>query len=307
MLIVDTGSRGSGLVDWLADGPPKNIRGIILTHNDADHAGALCSIVRSQGANIQAVHMLQDRPKDDAVFDRLFRCAFEWEQKTGRQIQRLEAGRVLWRSDDGHTSLTVEHPSFSEAVIASNPNRTSALIVLRHKDEWLGIWPGDLSLTQVHGKADGKHPTVMVGPHHGAPEGYKDKRQAPSQISGIAAANVFISVGTHNKHEHPQARYLLNLGAAGCRVRCSELTRVCDREATRGRAPVFDGTGQLGLRTPRAGGVPCRGAWRMHFKDGKLFSDKFTKDHLTAVDKLKRPRCLQSRGWRRGADIETFV
>lgn len=307
IMIIDTGLRGSGLVDWLSEPPQRLIRGIILSHNDADHCGALPSIIQTQGHNIGAIHMLQDRPKDSRPFEQLFRRVLEWEKSTGRQIKRLEAGDVLWESADSKTCIRVQHPSFSEAVLAKNPNSSSALIALEHEGNWLAVWPGDLGLPQMHSKVAGKSPTVLVGPHHGAPSGYDAKNIALQQISEIAAKNAFISVGTRNDYDHPRPRYLLNLARSGCRIRCSEITKVCDRETTRGRAPVFDGTGHLGLRAPRTNGVPCRGAWRVYFQGDQLVPDKYSKDHILAVSTLKRPRCLQGRGWKKGMSGEAFV
>lgn len=290
IIIVDTGLRGSPLVDWLAD-RPRVIRAIVLTHNDADHAGALCSLVQDHSARIGGIHMLRDRPVKDPVFQKLFRCAYEGESKGHYKIEELRTGVVLWRSGDGLTELCVQHPSFSESVMAENPNASSALLVLKHQDQWLVIWPGDMPLATLAGKAGGKNPVVMTGPHHGAPEGCKLKVESVAHIRSVSPARAFISVGTRNGYSHPRPRYLQNLARAGCHVVCSQITNRCDPNSVNAARPVFNGTAMLGLRAPRVG-VACRGAWRVFFQNGVLIPDPYDAVHREKIKDLRRPQCL---------------
>ncbi len=290
VILVDTGLRGSPLVDWLAD-RPRVIRAIVLTHNDADHAGALCALVRDHSVRIGGIHMLRDRPVRDPVFQKLFRCAYEGESKGHYKIEELRTGVVLWRSGDGLTELSVEHPSFSESVMAANPNASSAMLVLKQQGQWLAIWPGDMPLATLAGKAGGRNPVVMTGPHHGAPEGYKKKPESVQHVKAISPARAFISVGTTNGYSHPRARYLKLLARQSCHVVCSQITRVCDPESTKSKRPVFNGTAMLGLRAPR-GGVACRGSWRVLFQGGALIPDSYDASHREKLKGLRRPQCL---------------
>jgi beta-lactamase superfamily II metal-dependent hydrolase len=113
VLLIDVGLRGSPIVDWLAD-HPRRIRGIVLTHNDSDHAGALCSLVDVHKQQIEGIYMLQDRPKNDPKFQTLFRCALEGERLGFYQIQWANAGTVVWQSPDSRERVIIAFLSISK-------------------------------------------------------------------------------------------------------------------------------------------------------------------------------------------------
>ena len=301
IILIDVGRKGCPVVDWLAD-HPREIRAIILTHNDADHAGALCSIIAAHSAQIRGIYMLADRPKNDEKFQKLFRCALEGERLNHYAIKWASDGTHLWASPVGSARLRVVHPSFSEWALASSPNATSAMVVLENGDRWLGVWPGDLSLNTVAGKCEGRKAWMLMGPHHGGPEGYKRKPESAQWVTAISPTRGFISVGTKNDYSHPRPRYVQLLGRSGCHVVCSQLTRACDPERARSRIPVFQGSGALGLRPSRSG-TACRGAWRVRFQNGELIPDEFGTEHLKRIGTLRRPLCLRGRGWKKGEPL----
>lgn len=298
ILLIDVGPRGSPVVGWLAE-HPQPIRAIILTHNDADHAGALCSIVAEHKHRIGAIYLLQDRPKKDEAFQKLFRCALEGERQGFYTLQNLETGKCPWESPYGKMRLRVLHPSFSEFIEAGTPNTTSAMLILECADEWLSLWPADLILSQVASKVGEAKPWIMVGPHHGCPEDYKKKPESVQCVERIAPRRGFISVGTRNGYSHPRPRYVQLLGKTGCQVVCSEITRWCDPETVKSGQDVFPGSAMLGLRAPPKG-VACRGAWRVLCRNGTLVSDGYDDEHLARIAKLRRPLCLRGRGWKKG-------
>lgn len=294
LVIIDTGPKGSPLVDWLSD-RPKRIRSIILTHNDSDHAGALSSVLAGTGSTIEAIHLLVDRPIKSPPFQKLFSLAMKGEAEGRYQLQRLEADKVIF-TDSAGIRLRVVHPSFSENVMASSPNDASALLVLEKDQEWLAVWPGDLSLKIVAEQVGNNKPCVMVGPHHGAPKGHKRGEPGAAYTASISPRNTFISVGTNNRYDHPRPRYLTMLGRLSTRIRCSQLTRVCDTRQIHTGIPVFNGAAMLGLRPSRTG-TACRGAWRLSIKNGEVSGDHFESEHLSRVAKLRRPQCLKAFGW----------
>src|SRR5260221_9134207 len=70
VLLIDTGGKRSPVVDWLAN-KPTTIHAVVLTHIDADHAGALCSILNANQSRIGAVYFF-DFNRRDEKFLRLF-------------------------------------------------------------------------------------------------------------------------------------------------------------------------------------------------------------------------------------------
>lgn len=305
LIIIDVGRKRSPLIDWLNDRRPTcpRIAAIILTHNHADHAGALCSIVEEHKRKIESVWMLADRDASDLRQTELFRCVEQAARQKFFPIQRIEAGQEIWRDTDSRLALRAIHPSFIENVSSVTPNTTSGLLVLEDGDDVLVTWPGDLKIRTVADKCGSGKPRVLFGPHHGGPEDIKqDKLEAAAAIERLRPARAFLSVGTKNSYSHPRPRYVQTLGRAGCHVVCSELTQRCDMGRIQRHDHVLQGAAVLGLRPPRSG-VSCRGAWRLIYKNGQLIPDRFDKIHLERISALRRPQCLFGRGWRRGQPL----
>ncbi len=322
LIIIDVGPRGSPLVDWLNERRvPVEIEAVVLTHNDADHAGALTSIVSEHKRRIGAIWMLLDRNVRDSQFQKVFRAAVAGEEQGFYQISQLRSGQTLWMDRSSGTRIHVVYPSFSQNIQAANPNESSGVVVLEVEGERLLAWPGDLEFLKAARVLGSPGPHTLVGPHHGGPSDYPTKalrRSAPTgslrdRMSELRKAaddlglrRVFISVGTGNRYHHPRPGYIRLLSARGTRVVCSQLTNCCGREAVRGRQHVMTGSALLGLRAPRTG-VSCRGAMRMFLKDGQLFADEFDQEHLRRVSGLLRPQCLRVGGWKRGDPLPDFL
>lgn len=309
LIIIDVGRKRSPLIDWLNDRRPccPTIAAIILTHNHADHAGALCSIVAEHKQKIEAVWMLADRDASDLRETELFRCVEQAAKQGFFRIQRVEAGHEIWRDPGSRLLLRVIHPSFIENVSSVTPNATSGLLVLEDGDDVLVAWPGDLGVRLVSDKCASRRPSVLFGPHHGGPQDIKlRKHEATAAIESLRPSRAFLSVGTGNSYSHPRPRYVQTLGRVGCHVVCSELTQRCDMGRIERREPVLQGAAILGLRPPRSG-VACRGAWRLVYKNGRLIPDRFDEIHLERISHLRRPQCLFGRGWRRGQQLPKAV
>ena len=209
IIIIDVGPRGSPLIDWLQD-KPKKIYAVVLTHNDSDHVGALPALITSFKHQIENFFMLVDRPTNNKVFDKTFRCALEGETQGHYQIRRLEVGTSVWKDDALSGQLIPVFPTMSGNVQATTPNRTSAVLSLQLNGKTEIIWPGDSTLGRVASVCSGTSPHVLFGPHHGAPEDYHEQ-VAVTSLAAINARRAFISVGTKNGYSHPRPKYLQRL------------------------------------------------------------------------------------------------
>lgn len=292
LIIIDVGPRGSPLIDWLHD-KPKGIHAVVLTHNDADHVGALPGLIGSFKDRIANFHMLVDRQTRDPIFDKTFRCALEGETQGHYQIQRLEVGTVVWEDAALQAKLFAVFPTMSGNVLARTPNRTSGILCLEIQGRTRIIWPGDSSLSRLAAQADGTRPQVLFGPHHGAPEDYKGA-PAVTAISAVSPERAFISVGAKNKYSHPRAKYLQRLERAGCEVVCSEITHTCDPRSVREKKQILPSHLALGLRPPRRG-LACRGVWQLSWNGREFESDGLDQEHLRRIEPLRRPQCLRGR------------
>ncbi len=300
LIIIDVGPKGSPLIDYLNDHSTP-IEAVVLTHNDADHAGALPSLVQPHGNRIRNFFMLTDRPVGDMRFQKLFRAAHQGEVDGHYVITRLQTGTEIWRDDALKTRLVTLYPGFSANILAANPNETSGIICLEVNGRVRIIWPGDSTTSRVSEKCGGTKPFVLHGPHHGAPSDFRSLASLAA-IEDVEPKRAFISVGTTNGYSHPRAKYIRRLGRTQCHVVCSQLTSRCDRQAIQRGDHVLQAEALLGLRPPRRGSS-CRGAWRLELHGDVLIPDKWDSEHMKRISQLRRPQCLYGRGWRRGSDL----
>jgi len=293
LIIIDTGNRGSPLVDWLKD-KPRGVHSIVITHNDADHVGALPSVLDTC-KSINQVFMLMDRPAAKDPFAKLFRRVVEGERMGLYGLTRLEVGAEIWADSALDARLHVVYPSMSANILASKPNATSGIICLTIKGKTELIWPGDATLDSVSTTCHGTKPYFLVGPHHGAPEGYKKRVTTSSHLHAVSPQRAFISVGTKNGYSHPRPKYIRLLEQAGAKVCCSQLTVASDRQHVLDvKRPVLATHGLLGLNPPR-NGFSCRGPLQLQLGPSGFVGDGWDDEHQKRIALLRRPQCLRGR------------
>lgn len=307
--MIDVGDRQSPLVDWIADRSTAKISDIVLTHNHADHIGAIGSLIDLCRDRIGRVWFLQDRPLVGAErkkVDALLRPVFEAEQRGWLQSAYLTKPNQIWSDQSGFPSLEVLFPTAAQNLLGSqDPNLSSAVLSLRVNTHQSIIWPGDNSLQNVEAHQPAGEICMLVGPHHGMPEEVKKKNRSTSNwrhlLKSINPTKSFISVGTDNSYNHPNPRYVGGMQKLGCEIVCSGLTRWCNRRLQeshfQGRH-VLNGAALLGLRRKPVG-LACRGAVRLTIENGILREDSYVSVHRERVAQLTHPFCLPRSAWKR--------
>jgi beta-lactamase superfamily II metal-dependent hydrolase len=289
LVIIDVARKSGPLIEWLQR-RTNPIRAIVLTHNHDDHAGAMPSIVHQFKQRIGTVFMLKDVDKSDAVFAKIFRPIAEAYHAGFFDVQPLDKGRRI--AGDNSIGLQIEaaYPHFVGANEAKDRNEYSGIIRLRLNGATEVIWAGDTLLRLLAENCSGEEPSVLAGPHHGAPKD-TDHIDATTWIRSVGSKRGFISVGSNNNHSHPKARYLQALRSQGCRVICSQITDRCDPDAAITGRPIIPSHGLLGL-SPQRKGTACRGAFRLELRNGALVADKWDSEHLRRISSLAHPQCI---------------
>ena len=247
------------MVQWIAKNSNLKVEGIVLTHNDADHAGAISAFVEAAKFPIQRVYFLVDgNPKNErfaALFTHLDRA-----YKAGRvtQIIRLEAPQVVWVDPTGSVEICVRYPAVLTNVATQNPNQTAGVLTLNVSGKVRVIWTSDAPLEQVAAKCCGRNTEYMVGPHHGAPT---DRRNPGAErwLADIGARTNVIFVGSKNGYDHPQKSCLRKAAAVGTRILCTQLTPLCDKTRS---TDVVKAHARYALPQPNTG-IACRGPIRV--------------------------------------------
>lgn len=289
--LIDVGPRGSPIVQWLLYHPSIYLDTIVLTHNDADHAGCLSAVIEAKKFRIGTVYFLKDRHTKDKQFARLFsRLDNAYRNKEIADLRRLEAPHQIWNSADLRTSIEVKYPFIRDNLLAKNPNVTSGIVTLSVEGRVKVIWAGDSLIESVARECSGSHPDYLFGPHHGAPAD-RAATEAEGWLASIGAQVNLISVGSNNKYPHPQPSFIRKSLHAGSRVVCTQLTKLCDRSR---KADVLNSHARLAIPRPNSG-VGCRGPVRLTLRGGDLVGDELDAEHQWEILKLERPKCIQLR------------
>ena len=287
--IIDVGPRNSPIVDWVSHNRSVTIEGIVLTHNDADHAGAIAALIDAGRGRIGTVYFLVDRNPKDSRFVQLFaRLSAALKAGEIKGLLRLEAPQVVWRDATGSVEIVVRYPVVVANVGAKSPNATSGILTLNVHNRARIIWASDAPIEVVAQECSGQQPEYMVGPHHGAPS---DRANALAEqwLAEIGARTTLISVGSKNSHQHPQPSFIRKSLRCSSRIVCTQLTPLCDR--TR-RRDVVKSHARLGLIPPNTG-VACRGPVRITLlPSGDIVGDELDAEHQLEIQQLERPKCL---------------
>lgn len=290
VVVIDVGPRGSPLVPWLLQNRQVHIHSLILTHNDADHIGALSETIDATAGRLRMVYFLQDRPRDDKAFLSLTgRLRAAITRGEVEKVVRLEAPESIWREPVIAAELAVVYPDVLTNIGANAPNRTSAILVFAVAGVGQILWTSDSSLESVARAVPNLNPGHMHGPHHGAPADRRDDR-ALHWLRSIGPKRVFVSVGSLNSYAHPAPSYLAKVLKSGASVACTQLTPQCE---TRHRLHhVVPSHALMGLPQPRKG-FSCRGHIRLALTDGKFTAaDQIDDLHAREIRKLTRPKCI---------------
>lgn len=295
IIIIDTGPRGSPLIDWLNErNRSSQIHSVIITHNDADHNGSLPALIDMFEDSIESLYLLFHRQDSNPSTMNLFRRADRAKQSGKLRVFRLEAGATIWQDAELQLSLDVIHPDFLDNVTARSRNLSSGILRLRQNGKVSVIWPGDVSLARLKKCCEEMNPEYLVGPHHGAPEGFKT-REGLLAIEAVSPANAFMSVGTFNHYSHPRPKYIRRLERTGCKVWCSQLTTHCGRsQVLERKRPVMQSHAYFGFRPPRSG-LACRGIKQIQLQNGQFTPDELENEFQSRIQKLRRPQCLRGR------------
>ena len=303
LLIIDTGPPDSPLVEWLA-ARGERIYGIVLTHNDEDHAGCFQDLLERFPSRFENVFLLIDRNTRQEAAKRILGSALRWAKRHKGSLHNLEIDQgglmSIYGWDEGREKLSIYavHPDF-KCILGNllrkvaQPNSASAVLCLDVDGRTHIIWGGDAPMRAIADKCEGKSPEVLVGPHHGGPTD-RDQVAYPSQFDRFAPQNVFVSAGTGNQHGHPIKKFIDHHRARDRRVVCSQLVH-CDNKRIAARRHVMRHHLELEMVPPQnPGAVTCRGPMRVEWDpEMREFLHHDTHQlHSQRIRELHRPSCL---------------
>jgi competence protein ComEC len=324
--LIDVGTDGDRLADWLHSIGVRKIPVIALTHNDEDHIRGLANLVHRfnppprRGPRVGRVFFLVDRDPADIPF---YLDAQSWVQDgLIAQAARLETpnaappgmGATLIQEPFATYRLHCAFPLFpySEAVsrgapsrsrTGTNPNDTSGVIRLARQanpGRTRILFGGDLSYPGWQRMRDDGldlHADVLVAPHHGAPRG-SSTGFGPTELAAETQPRfVLFSVGTRQRHvtasnkataRHPLPDVVTAFRNQKSVVLCTQISSRCHNypENVPGNS-VIPLPSVINPHTLSPSGSACAGTIMLVLRDaGQLVVSRLT-GHQAAVDALR--------------------
>jgi competence protein ComEC len=192
-MLVDTGADNGKMLKCLDRYLPfwdKKIEGVMISHWDKDHCGALGSIIK----NYKIENLFESVPSDNDI-------------EKGINTYKLKAGEMI---KYGEMNWEILSPGDD----AGSSNENSLVAVLDYKNKKF-MFTGDADM-----EAEGKMMTWWNGrvdglkvAHHGA-----DTSSSLEWLELIRPAIAVISVGKTNSYGHPKQVTLDNLKAIGAQI-----------------------------------------------------------------------------------------
>ncbi len=284
-ILIDVGPKNSTLSQWLIQQGPITIKDIILTHNDVDHIGALPSILNASNVTVERVLILVDRDIKELLKMNSFKPAIKLYNAGKLEIGRLECSaepKILWQENE--LVIILRYPDLMGNIKSKSPNDASAILTLQSGSNVHIMWTGDAPIERVAMVAGNFNPKVLFGPHHGAPID-KQKPSFFNWIESIGAEFCYLSLGSHNGHNHPNPRYVKGLRDSGVCISCSQITKHCSADIVNSGKHVMNTNGYYGLPVPSTG-VYCRGHVKLYINEGQLEFDEYHKEHQEKVKSL---------------------
>lgn len=305
LFIIDVGPPDSMLPRWLDARPELSVHSLVLTHNDADHAGCAMEVLNQHHPRIERFVFVDDRRHGTSpATDELLAFAARLHRQKKIRLVRLEAGEKplpLYGFDGGSGRQAVIYALYPDAAATvhnlharavDQPNDVSGILCLDVNGRTEVIWAGDASMQTVTEVCAERDPLVIVGPHHGAPIKRNQASFAPC-FDAPDPKNVFISTATNNKHGHPVKKFIDLHCARSRRVCCTELVH-CDNRRVQKKQHVLNNHLSLRMLPPKsASAVTCRGPMQLIWNsvDQEFDFDRFHETHLSLVGNIHRAYC----------------
>lgn len=323
--------RDDQVVDrHLRDFEVEQLEAVVISHLDWDHIAGAKQLLEQWRSRVSAIYIDTDeRALDDKIDENQHAKSLidyvtlprEGEDRVPWKVRTPESDVVVAQA--AHYQVRILAPSQrmrlrdERAGRSPNANERSAVLQIRHfgpdDSEHRVLIGADAPLvTWAEVPTEGLGASVFRTPHHGGslddggiPEGWSVDRL----YDEVNPSEAVISVGTDNRHEHPDPRWCHPVAKRqGCAVRCTQLTERCHpgakddavnlrREALdqRGRAePAWrhlTSTGRASNSKSRKE-IPCGGTVSVRLAGGKIRVDPTLERHATVVGLWSHPWCI---------------
>ena len=301
-VLIDCPAREDrSVVDQLEEAQITNLKLMVVTHSDQDHAGGCIDVVKHFAGRIGKLALLPDRV---SVERRRSGSKYRHLLQELAQLQRQGRFELWFPFEDecikfSDVKIFILHPSkadLMEALSHNNPNDSSIVLridyagarILLSADVqqmgWKWMVDRDTDL-----KAD-----VFKFPHHGA--WYEGEPSLSEIMDRVDPSVVVISVGTANNYEHPSPDTLRLLRSRQCSIRfmCTAATPRCHGKPEVMASQVrellpLESQGGHSYHNPRS--CPCAGHVTIRISSTGVEVSPTLEQHGRVIDLFETPQC----------------
>ncbi|MBI2282444.1 MAG: MBL fold metallo-hydrolase [Bacteroidetes bacterium] len=240
-IIVDCGSHGGGLLQYLQDRNITEIKTVYLSHADQDHIGGLMTLLASKSITVKEVFLNSDSSKSTKLWDDLItilddksrqqRITFEvtihdeLPQQTIGEIKVTPVGPTKYLVSKGVSSADRQGRKITS-------NSISASFVITFNDHPVVFLSGDIdqiSLDEIKFTNKRIQADVMVFPHHGGKIEEGDVVGFTKQLLTECKPSTVVFSLSRRKFKNPQPDVIAAVKATNAEIRiaCTQLSQRC--------------------------------------------------------------------------------
>jgi competence protein ComEC len=240
-IIVDCGSHGAGLLQFLQDRKITEIKSVYLSHADQDHIGGLLSLLASEEVKVHQVYLNSDGSKSTKIWDDLITILDE-KSRSQKIIFEVSIHSELPTDNVGDINISSMGPSkylvgkgvgnVDRQGRKITSNSISASFLISYKDIPLVFLSGDIdlvSLDEIAYTAKAIKAKVLVFPHHGGKIEEGNVVDFTNQLANATQpTTVVFSIG-RRKFSNPRPELINALKKSGLKIRiaCTQLSEHC--------------------------------------------------------------------------------
>ena len=240
-VIIDCGSHGAGLLQFLQDRNIKEIKRVYLSHADQDHIGGLMSLLASDEIKVYEVYLNPDGSKKTKLWDDLITILHDksryheitFEPNIHDELPSINAGDICIKPMGPSKYLVAKGSGNTDRKnrkITSNSISSSFLVI--YQGQPLVFFSGDIdqiSLDEIVYNGKNIQTTVLVYPHHG---GKIEEGNVVDFTKKLIAATkptiVIFSIG-RRKFSNPRPDVIRTIKNCDLdlRIACTQLSEHC--------------------------------------------------------------------------------
>lgn len=286
-VIVDCALPGVGKVrQYLKENDVDDVRGVIVTHLDADHYGGIPMLLEHVSPVVVACGIVKGFKQAHPRLQSFATDIFGAHERLGFDFVRAACDTSIGSPGEA-MYLDFIGPTVTEEMAAQKGNsaNNASAMIRAEVGGLVVLLAGDCAPSRwkriIENDCEKLDADVLVLPHHGAKH---DDLEVPIQslLEAVSPGVIAVSVGSKNRYGHPD---LGTLGLVGkwavenrARLVCTQLNGGCANDDAK--------SGQLGKD------VPCGGQITILRTDTALDVVTSVASHVEDVDRLAAPRCL---------------